>query len=131
MKKLCRKNQDAGHAALGNKRKIMAISGLRSITGTSQTRRWVGIIVVMTALLLGGAGVGHAWGGGHGFGGHGFHHGFHDFGGVHRFGGPRIGIGISPFWGPYWGPYGDPYAYPYAYPPGVVAPPPVYAPPLG
>jgi hypothetical protein len=118
MKKLCGKNQDAGHAALGNKRKIMAISGLRSITGTSQTRRWVGIIVVMTALLLGGAGVGHAWGGGHGFGGHGFHHGFHHFGRFHGFGGARIGIGIGPFWGPYWDPY--------AYPPVVVqSPPPV------
>ena len=118
MKTLCGKNQDAGCAALGNKRNVMAMSGLRSITGTSQMRRWVGIIVVMMALLFGGAGVGQAWGGGHGFGGHGFHHGFHHFGHFHRFGGARIGIGIGPFWGPYWAPY--------AYPPVVVhSPPPV------
>jgi hypothetical protein len=94
-------------------------------------QKWVGIIVVLAALLFASAGVGHAWGGGHGFGGHGFgfhgfHHGFHHFGGFHRFGGPRIGIGIGPFWGPYWGAY----PYPYAYPPVVVTPPPVYTPPL-
>ena len=94
-------------------------------------QKWVGIIVVLVALLILSAGPGHTWGGGHGFGGHGFgghgfHHGFHDFRGFHRFGGPRIGIGIRPFWGPYWGAY----PYPYAYPPGVVAPPPVYAPSL-
>jgi hypothetical protein len=86
-------------------------------------QKWVGIIVVLAALLCASAGVGHAWGGGHGFDGHGFdghgfHHGFRDFGGVHRFGVPRIGIGISPFW---W-PYGGAYPYPYAYPPVVVAP---------
>ena len=80
-------------------------------------QKWVGSIVVLAVLLFASAGVGHAWGGGRGFGGHGFHHGF---------GGPRIAIGIGPFWGPYWGAY----AYPYAYPPGVVAPPLVYAPPL-
>jgi hypothetical protein len=78
-------------------------------------QKWVGIIVVLAALLLASAGPGHAWGGGHGF-----HHGFH--GGFHRFGGPRIGIGIGigPFGAPYWGAY--PY---YPYPPVVVAPPPV------
>jgi hypothetical protein len=86
-------------------------------------QKWVGIIVVLAALLFASAGVGHAWGGGHGFGGHGFgfhgfHHGFHHFGRFHRFGGPRIGIGIGPFWGPYWDPY--------VYPPVVVqSPPPV------
>lgn len=119
MKKLCGKNQDAGCTTLGNKRNVIAMSGLRSITGTSQTRRWVGIIVVMAALLLGSAGVGDAWGFGHGFGGHGFHH----FGHFHRFG-ARIGIGIGPFWGPYWAPY--------VYPPAVVqSPPPVVVqPPL-
>jgi hypothetical protein len=89
-------------------------------------QKWVGIIVIIAALLFASSGVGQAWGGGHGFSGHGFHHGFHEFGGFHRFGGPRIGIGISPFWGPYWGPY----AYPYAYPPVGVAPPPVYPRPL-
>jgi hypothetical protein len=94
-------------------------------------QKWVGIIVVLAVLLFASAGVGQARGGGHGFGGHGFHQGFHQgfhhFGGVRRFGGPRIGIGISPFLGPCW----EPYAYPYACPPGVVAPPPVYAPPFG
>jgi hypothetical protein len=130
--KLCGKNQGMGRAALGNKRNVIATSGLRSITGTSQTRRWVGILVVIAALLLGSAGAGHAWGGGHGFGGHGFHHVFHDFAHFHdfdhfqKFGGPRIGIGIGPFWGPYW----RAYPYPYAYPPVVVAPPPVYTPRL-
>ena len=78
----------------------------------STRQKWVGIIVVLVALLFASAGVGQARGGGHGFGGHGFHQGFHQgfhhFGGVHRFGGPRIGIGISPFWGPYCGPYAYP-----------------------
>jgi hypothetical protein len=93
-----------------------------------RTRQKWGIIVVLVALLFASAGVGQAMGGGHGFHGYGFHgHGFHDFRHFHRFGGPRIGIGISPFWGPYC----DPYAYPYGCPPGVVAPPPVYAPPFG
>jgi hypothetical protein len=76
-------------------------------------QKWVGSIVGLAVLLFATAGVGHAWGGGRGFGGHGFHHGF---------GGPRIAIGIGPFWGPYWGPYGYPYAYPYAYPPVVAVP---------
>jgi hypothetical protein len=76
-------------------------------------QKWVGIIVVLAALLILSAGPGHTWGGRHGFGGHGFHHGFH-----HGFGGPRIAIGIGPFWGPYWGPYG----YPYGYPPVVAVP---------
>jgi hypothetical protein len=78
-------------------------------------QKWMGILGVLAVLLLASAGLGHAWGGGHGF-----HHGFH--GGFHRFGGPRIGIGIGigPLWAPYWGAY--PY---YSYPPVVVAPPPV------
>jgi hypothetical protein len=72
-------------------------------------QKWVGIIVVLAALLILSAGLGYAWDGGHGF-----------HGGFHWFGGPRIGIGIGPFWAPYWGAY--PY---YPYPPVVVAPPPV------
>jgi hypothetical protein len=77
-------------------------------TATRQT--WMGIIVVLAALPLAGAGPSDAWGGPGGF-----HHGFH------RFGGPRIGIG--PLRAPYWAPY----AYPSASPPVVVAPPaPVY-----
>jgi hypothetical protein len=82
-------------------------------------QKWVGIIVVSAALLLLSVGPGHTWGGGHGFGGHGFHHSFH-----HGFGGPRIAIGIGPFWGPYGYAYAYPYAYPYAYayPPVVSQP---------
>ena len=60
----------------------------------------MGIVVVVAVLLLASTGLGHAWGGGHGF-----RHGFH--GGFHRFGGPRVGIGIGlgPFGAPYWGAY--------------------------
>ena len=94
---------------------------------TGKRSTWMGIIVMLAALLVASAGSSYAWGG-RGFGGFhgGFHRGFH--GGFHRgfhgFGGPRIaiGVGVGPFWGPYWGPYGYPYAYPYAYPPVVVAP---------
>jgi hypothetical protein len=46
-------------------------------------QKWMGIIVVSAVLLLASTGLGHAWGGGHGFGGHGF--GGHMFGG-HGFG---------------------------------------------
>jgi len=118
------------HAVEGTRGSSAADHQRKGITMRTR-QKWVGIIVMLVALLFASAGVGHAWGGGHGFGGHGFgghgfHHGFHNFRGVHRFGGPRIGIGISPFWGPYWGAY----PYPYAYPPVVVTPPPVYAPPL-
>jgi hypothetical protein len=91
--------------------------------GTPQ--KWMGMIVILAVLLLGSAGPGYAWRGGHGGGGHGgkWH-------GGHGWGGPRVGIGIGlgPFWGPYWGPYWGgywrPYAYPfaYAYPPVVAAP---------
>jgi hypothetical protein len=93
-------------------RKVIAMGHRYKTTGTRQT--WMGIIVVLAALLLASAGPSHAWRG-HG----GVHRGFH--GGFHRFGGPRIGIGIGigPFWAPYWAPY----AYPYAYPPVVIAPP--------
>jgi hypothetical protein len=79
-------------------------------------RRWA-MLLVLAVGLCGSAGPSYAWGG-HGFGG------FH--GGFHRFGGPRIAIGIGPFWGPYWG--WEPYWAPYAYPP-VVAPAPVVVPP--
>ena len=90
----------------GDVRKVMTM-------GTRQ--KWAGMIVILATLLLGSAGAGYAWQGGHGGGWHG--------GGWHRdhgWGGPRvgIGIGIGPFWGPYWGPY----AYPYGYPPVVAVP---------
>ena len=80
---------------------------------TGKRSTWMGIIVMLAALLMASAGSSYAWGG-RGFGG--FHRGFH------RFGGPRIAIGVGPFWGPYWGPYAYPYGYPYGYPPTVVAP---------
>lgn len=94
---------------------------------TAKKPKWMGMIVMLAALLLASTVPSYAWGG-HGF--RGFHGGFHGFGGFrggfHGFGGPRIAIGIGPFWGPYWGPYaypyGYPYGYPYAYPPVVVAP---------
>ena len=86
-----------------------------------QRQQWVWIIVFLAALLFASVVPGHTWRGR----GHGFH-------GGHRFGGPRIGIGIGPFWGTYWewGPYWPsyaylnayPYAYPYAYPPVVRQP---------
>jgi hypothetical protein len=104
-------------------------------------QKWVGIIVVLAALLILSAGPGHTRGGGHGGGGHGGgHHGGHGgkWHGGHGWGGARVGIGIGlgPFWGPYWGPYwrpywggywrpyayGYPYAYPYVYPPVVTVP---------
>lgn len=91
-------------------------------TGTRVT--WIGISVLLVALLVVSAGPSAAWGGrgfggfhgGRGFGG--FHGGFHH--GFHRFGGSRIAIGVGPFWGPSWGwgPYGYPYGYPYSYPYG-------------
>jgi hypothetical protein len=108
-------------------------------------QKWVGIIVVLAALLILSAGPGYARPGGHGGGGHGgsWHgghgggrHGGHGWGGHggkwhggkwhqgHRWAGPRVGIGIGlgPFWGPYWGPYWGSYAYPYVYPPVVTVP---------
>jgi hypothetical protein len=75
--------------------------------------KWMGMIVMLAALLSASAGPSYAWGG-HGF------RGFH--GGFHGFGGPRIAIGIGPFWGPFWTPYAYPYGEPYAYPPVVIAP---------
>jgi hypothetical protein len=107
--------------AHGTTRKVMAMNDRHEVMGKRQN--WVGRIVLLAALLLASAAPSHAWGR-HGFGG--FHRGFHGFGG------PRITVGIGPFWGPYWGwgPYWAPYAYPYAYSPVVVAPPPqVYAQP--
>ena len=82
-------------------------------------RRWV-MLLVLAIGLCGSAGSSYAWGG-HGF--RGFHGGFH--GHFHGFRGPRITVGIGPFWGPYWG--WGPYWAPYVYPP-VVAPAPVIVP---
>ena len=88
---------------------------------TGKRSTWMGILVMLAVLLVASASPSSAWGG-RGFGGfhRGFHGGFHR--GFHGFGGPRIAIGVGPFWGPYWGPYAYPYGDPYAYPPVVVAP---------
>jgi hypothetical protein len=107
------------HGVEGKKENSAADHHRKGITMRTK-QKWVGIIVVLAALLFASAGVGQAWGGGHGFGGHGFGgHGFHH--GFHRFGGPRVGLGIGLGVGPFWG--ADPY------PPVVVAPPPVVAQP--
>jgi hypothetical protein len=130
-----RARRGCGH---GDVRKAMRM-------GTPQ--KWMGMLVILAVLLVGSAGPGDAWKGGHGGGGHGgkWHgghggkwHGGHRWHGGHGWGGPRvgIGIGIGPFWGPYWGPYWRPYwgpywggywrryayGYPYAYPPVVTVP---------
>ena len=70
---------------------------------TGKRSKWLGTIVLLAALLVASAGPSYAWRG-RGFGG--FHGGFHR--GFHRFGGPRIAIGVGPFWGPDWGPYAYP-----------------------
>jgi hypothetical protein len=77
--------------------------------------KWIGISVLLAALLVTSAAPSSAWGG-------------RGYGGVHRFGGPRIVIGVG---GPFWRPYAYPYSSPYTYPPVLVAPatPPVVAPP--
>ena len=73
---------------------------------TAKWPQWMGMLVLLVALLLASAVPGDAWRGPHRFGG------VHRFGRPHFFFGPRI---VIPF-GPYWAPYG--------YPPVVVAPPP-------
>jgi hypothetical protein len=110
---------------------------VRKVITMGTRQKWLGMIVILATLLLGSAGLGYTWQGGHGGGGHrGGWHGGHRGGwhGGHGWGGTRfgIGIGIGPFWGPYWGPYwggywrpyasGYPYAYPYGYPPVVTVP---------
>jgi hypothetical protein len=96
---------------------------VRKVRTMGPQQKWMGMLVILATLLLGSAGAGYAWQGGHGGGWHG--------GGRHGggwWGGPRvgIGIGIGPFWGPYWGPYWGgywrPYAYPYGYPPVATVP---------
>ena len=67
---------------------------------TGKQRKWMGIIVMLAALLALTAVPGYAR--------------------VSVFIGPGIVFPFGPFWAPYW----EPYAYPYAYPPVVVAPPP-------
>lgn len=91
-------------------------------TGTRQT--WMGVIVMLAALLVASAGPSHAWGGAHGFRGpHGFRGAHHGFRRARVFIAPSIVVPTGPFWAPYWE-----YWTPYGYPPAGAYPP-VYAPP--
>lgn len=71
---------------------------------TGKKPKWMGMLVLLAALLLASAVPGYAW------------RGHHGFGGPHFFFSPGIVVPFGPFWGPYWVPYG--------YPPLVVEPPP-------
>ena len=64
-------------------------------------QKWVGMVVLLVALLVTSAAPGDAWRGGRGFrhGGRGFFR-------------PHVVFSIGPYWGaPYWGPYWGPYGY--------------------
>lgn len=75
----------------------MVMSGLRFITGTPQTQRWV--VLLLTALLMLSAAPAHAW---------------YGYWGARAFVAPRVVVPVVPFWAPY------------VYPPAVVqSPPPV------
>ena len=79
------------------RRNVIAMSGLRSIAGTPQARRWV--VLLLIALLMLSAVPAHAW---RGYWGH------------RVFVAPRVVVPVVPFWPPY------------VYPPAVVqSPPPV------
>jgi hypothetical protein len=119
--------------------------GVRKGRAMGTRQKWLGVIVIVAALLMGSAGLGDARQGGHGGRGHGggWHgggghrggwHGGHGgkwhegkwhggkWHGGHGWRGPRVGIGIGlgsywgPYWGPYWGGYWGGYWRPYAYP---------------
>jgi hypothetical protein len=110
-------------------------------------QQWLGIIVLLAAVLFASAIPGHTrsgggHGGGRGFhgghrggrgfhGGHGFHsgHGWrgHGFYGKHWRGGVGVTIGVGPYGWPYGWPYSYPYAYPYVYP--YTYSPPIYVQP--
>ncbi|MBI3327102.1 MAG: hypothetical protein HYZ81_10440 [Nitrospinae bacterium] len=114
---------------------------------TGKRRKWLGMLVLLTALLLITAVPGHAWRGMGGFRGthpgfsgfrgthpgfsgfRGTHPGFSGFRGAHhRFRHARVfitGSFVVPF-GPVWAPVWVPDAYPYAYPPVAAPPPPHY-----
>ena len=61
---------------------------------TGLRQKWVGMVVLLVALLVTSAAPGETWRGGRGFrhGGHGFFR-------------PHVVFSIGPYWGPYWGPY--------------------------
>jgi hypothetical protein len=110
---------------------------VRKVITMRTQRKWIGMIVMLAALLLISAVPGHTDRGGDGYRGHEYRghgsrgHGSRGHGhrGPYRYGGPRVFISprlVVPF-GPYWRPYWEPYGYP----PVVVAPSPrVYVQPL-
>jgi hypothetical protein len=115
----------------GDTSKGVTMSAGHDATGKKQ--QWVGMIVMLAALLVANAGTGHAWRGG-GFHG-GFHHGFHH-GFPHAHARFFFGVGIGPFWPYAYGypsayayPYAYPYGYPSAYPPVIVPSAPQISPP--
>jgi hypothetical protein len=57
----------------------------RKVMAMRTRQKWVGISLLLGALLLASTGPGQAWRGGHGFRGHGFHHGFRGHGFHHGF----------------------------------------------
>jgi hypothetical protein len=76
---------------------VIAMRGLRSMTGTPQTRRWV--VLLLTALLMLSAVPAHAW---------------YGYWGARVFVAPWVVVPVIPFWASY------------VYPPAVVhSPPPV------
>ncbi|HEY5864735.1 MAG TPA: hypothetical protein VI542_04160, partial [Candidatus Tectomicrobia bacterium] len=85
--------------------------------------RWVVVLLILATVLVASAVPGHTQRGGrHGGGGHGWHGGHrgggHGWHGGHGWWGPRVTIGVGPYWGASWWPYAYPYSYPYSYPYG-------------
>jgi hypothetical protein len=99
---------------------------VRKVITMRTQQKWLGMIVMLAALLLISAVPGDADRGGHGYRGHGYRgHGYRGHGhrGPRVFISPRLVVPFGPYWRPYWAPYG--------YPPVVVAPSPrVYVQPL-
>jgi hypothetical protein len=67
-----------------SRRNVTAMSGLRSITGTPQTRTWVALL--LTALLVLSAVPAHAW---------------HGYWRSRIFVSPRVVVPVAPYWAPY------------------------------
>ena len=106
----------------GELREVIAMCNGHKATGMRQ--KWLGIGVILVALLVTSAVPGHAWRGGHG--GHGFRHGGHGhWHGWHGYYRPSVVFSVGPYWAPYWDPY-----WAYGYPPAVATvPPQVYVQP--
>jgi hypothetical protein len=84
---------------------------VRKVITMRTQQKWIGMIVMLAALLLISAVPGHTDRGGHGYRGHGYRD--HGHRGPYRYGGPRVFISprlVVPF-GPYWRPYWEPYGY--------------------